>query len=288
MSLQLKIVGTPITSICNLKCTHCLRGTLNKYNGFNWTMSLDQAEQIAAKLYGYTQYVNLSAGYGEPFLNPDVVSIIRIFKERGLKTILYSNATAETHKGIINSDIHLLLLSLDKYHILWNKDEIIKLLQVYQFDKKFADRLHLNVVLQPNEDESDFINYIFSLCERFPSIYAEFHWRNEYGNTSQSMNIMPLKYYSLFTSSDHIIAPSFNYYPQNKCKDIFNSLYFDEFGNVRTCCIFMRANPQLNIYEKEIPQIFYSKFLERKRKMFLSHNGFQQCKTCPIGHGYIW
>lgn len=289
MIYKLKIVGLPITSICNLNCAHCLRIMIKRYKQFIWNMSIDQAKHIAFKLQGNTDYINVSAGYGETFLNPDVSSILKTFKDQGLKTIAYTNATPITINNIIESEVYLLLISIDSFHFSNNKVEIEHLLHVFQNEKRFAHELHLNIVLQPRENEMELINYVKKLCDRYPDIVAEFHWRNQYFSVDKlSTNTMATLYKTQIPSNRQIIPPTFSYYIQNKCTSIFDSLYFDELGNVRTCCIFMNSNHKLNIYKHSVHEIFNSEYMEAKRDDFASNNGFKQCKNCPIGHGFLW
>lgn len=286
---KLKIVGLPITSVCNLRCAHCLRTRIKKYDQFEWNMSIEQAKHIASKIRDYTNCVNISAGYGETYLNPEVSTILKILKEQGLNTVAYTNATPATINRIIDSEVGLLLISIDSFHLSHNKKGIQQLLDAFHGDKHFAQKLRLNVVLQPQINESDLIHFVKSLCCKNPDVVAEFHWRNNYFSINEkAINEILTIYKTLFTPNEQIIPPVFEYYPSNKCKDIFNSLYFDEFGNVRTCCIFMNSNHRLNIYRHSIPEILSSKYMEEKRTAFRKNNGFKQCINCPIGHGFLW
>lgn len=288
MSRLLKIVGFPITSVCNLQCSHCLRNSINKYEKYVWNMSVEQAMLLASKIREYTDCVNVSAGYGETFLNPDVATILSVFSDNGLQTIAYSNATPETINRIVDSRVHLLLLSVDRFHYRCNSDSLEQLLYIYHNDVRFATNMRLNVVLHPRKDESKLINFIKSLCNKYPSIIAEFHWLMPYEPIMEKTTKTQITYLSLLLNEKQFLVPSFTYSCRNKCTDIFNSLYFDEEGNVRSCCVFMDSNPELNIYKNDIPKIFHSDYIEEKRRDFISNNGFLKCSNCPIGHDYIW
>lgn len=288
MRRQLKIVGLPITSVCNLRCTHCLRNRVSKYGSCVWNMSVKQAALIASKIRDYSDYVNISAGYGETFLNPNVSTIISVFNDHDIKTVAYSNATPATINSITNSHVHLLLLSVDRFHFEFNSKSVEQLLNIYQNEVRFATNIHLNIVLHPRKDESKLIDYIKSLCFNHPTVIAEFHWLMPYETVFEKTTTLPIYYQSLLSFGKQFLLPSSTYSFQNKCSDIFNSLYFDEEGNVRSCCVYMDAYSELNIYKDDIPTIFHSDYLEEKRKYFASHNGFTTCFNCPIGHGFIW
>lgn len=287
MNKLLKIVGFPVTSICNLHCAHCLRQHVNRYKDFIWNMSEEQAKHIASKIQNYTEYVNISAGYGETFLNPNISSILSTFNDHKIKTIAYTNATTATTERIFDSHIYLLLLSIDNYHLENNKNNIEQILN-NNFNKlHFAENIHLNVVLHPYNDETKLIDFANSLCSRYPDIFAEFHWLMPHEPILKACT-PTTNYQELLVSNKQFMPPSFSYISQNKCNDIFNSLFFDENGNVRCCCIYMDSIPELNIYEKDIPSIYNSIYLDEKRQSFVLNNGFAHCSFCPIGHGYIW
>ena len=250
-------------------------------------MSEDQAELIASKIQSYTDFVNISAGYGEPFLNPKSPQILSIIKSHGIKTVAYTNASKTAIDNIIKSKIYLLLISIDSHHFT-DKESIERIIKINYDKEEFASFIRLNVVLDPHKEEEHIVDYARSLCKQYPSIVAEFHWQMSYEPAyNRTAGQTPL-YHSLIRGSKSFILPPFSYSERNKCNDIFNALYFDEGGNLRTCCIYMDSFPQLNIYKDDVPTIFNSSYLEAKRDYFINNNGFPQCANCPIGHGFLW
>jgi len=79
------------TSKCNLSCLGCYRK-----NEINSHKSLDE---IKEELQIFTHYRNsdcISIAGGDPLLHPDIVEIVRMIKQRGIKPIVNTNGIALT------------------------------------------------------------------------------------------------------------------------------------------------------------------------------------------------
>jgi radical SAM protein with 4Fe4S-binding SPASM domain len=107
-------VQIEITTRCNLRCEMCARSK-EQAGALNSDMPLDLFNSIVSKLRYPSRHVTL-VGLGEPLLHPQLFSIIRSAKERGLIVSLISNFTLidrETSLSLINSGLDYLFVSFD-------------------------------------------------------------------------------------------------------------------------------------------------------------------------------
>lgn len=281
------LVGIPITNKCNFNCPHCLRNQIKNFDK-EWEMSVAQAKHLAKKFEGKAKFINCSAGYGEPFLNENICEILEIFRKSKLKTIVYTNGSKSVHERILNSFSDILLISFDKYHnnsMTTNKD-IIGLLEKIS-KRNVSNKVILTCVIDPYVFESDIVVNAYELCKEYDFLFVEFHWRFHY--ISKEKNVVLQKYKDLFNviESDRFEKPILTHFDYNHCFDIYNSLYFDHEGFVRRCCVFYDSIKDINIFTKNLDEIWDSNQLNDYRKKFFCDDGFEECKNCPIGFGYI-
>jgi radical SAM protein with 4Fe4S-binding SPASM domain len=107
-------VQIEITTKCNLRCKMCSRSK-EQAGAVNSDMSLDLFNSIVSKLRYPSRHVTL-VGLGEPLLHPQLFSIIRSAKERGLLVSLISNFTLidrDKSLSLIDSGLDFLFVSFD-------------------------------------------------------------------------------------------------------------------------------------------------------------------------------
>lgn len=290
---KLSIIGIPITTKCNLNCKHCLRQIRYEYVNKDWNMSIMQATEIAEKISEKTEYVNLSAGYGETLLHDKVAEITRIFRNNGIKTIVYSNGTHEIMDKLKELKTDIFIYSADIYHHLCInhfRDNVERFINyANQVNYMFADKFIISCVIEPDAQNQKIIEYLVKVCENNIRIYLEFHWRMFYGKYSNysDKDKAFIQWLANLPINEKISIPALDRQVKNECKDIFNSLYFDYQGNIRKCCIFMESNVECNIYEMEIDEIMESTLMNKWQKEWVDRGEFNFCKNCPIGHGFL-
>lgn len=91
-------LGVETTNKCNLKCLLCLR-TLTKPNRPEGIMSFENYKRVIDKLYPYLFHVRLH-GLGEPFLNPDLMKMVKYAHSKGMYTNFHTNGHFLTNKNI--------------------------------------------------------------------------------------------------------------------------------------------------------------------------------------------
>lgn len=289
----LNVIGIPITTKCNLNCRHCLRQIRHEYMNKDWNMSIEQATEIAEKISGKTEYINLSAGYGETLLHDKAAEIARIFRNRGIKTIIYSNGTNDTIKKLKGLKTDIFVYSADIYHHVdidhfrYNVESFVN--YANQAKYIFANKFIISCVIEPDVQSQEVIEFLVNICENDVRIYLEFHWRMFYGEhlyySDESEAF--IKWLANLSFNERISIPALKRKVKNECRDIFNSLYFDYQGNIRKCCIFMENSAECNIYEKEIDEIIKSTLMKKWQKEWIDKGEFDFCKSCSIGHGFL-
>ncbi|MFA6368811.1 MAG: radical SAM protein [Candidatus Shapirobacteria bacterium] len=99
-----------ITENCNAGCFMC--GFAQSKKQFYITLKqfkniVDQASKAGIKMVRFTG--------GEPLLHPDIITFVRLFKEKGIKTSIISNGflLPEKYEKLISNGLDQLVLSLD-------------------------------------------------------------------------------------------------------------------------------------------------------------------------------
>jgi len=103
------------TNACNLHCPTCPAGS-GKMNRAKRMMRLHEFAAIIDQVRGYVSSVELW-GYGEPFLNPDLLEMIRYATTAGMRVRTSTNSeffeTAAFCQGVVQSGLQHLIVCLD-------------------------------------------------------------------------------------------------------------------------------------------------------------------------------
>lgn len=104
-------VYVEITNICNLNCTFC-HGHSRKPR----MMSTNEFSYVLDKLSGKTEFIYYHL-MGEPLVNPELATFIKMAKERGFKSIITTNGTLLEKKGdaLIKSGVHKVSISVHSF-----------------------------------------------------------------------------------------------------------------------------------------------------------------------------
>jgi MoaA/NifB/PqqE/SkfB family radical SAM enzyme len=101
------------SSICNLRCPLCHVVTEHKTGGF---LSLERFKKIIDEIGDYSMFLHFW-GWGEPFMNKEIFSMIRYAKGKGLKIISSTNGhffdSEENIDRLIDSGLDALIFALD-------------------------------------------------------------------------------------------------------------------------------------------------------------------------------
>ena len=91
-------LGVETTNKCNLHCPLCVRAR-NKLNRPEGIMSFENYKRVIDKLSQYLFHVRLH-GWGEPFLNPDLMDMVHYAHAKGIYTNFHTNGHFFTEKNI--------------------------------------------------------------------------------------------------------------------------------------------------------------------------------------------
>lgn len=101
------------TNLCNLRCVFCATGNgENKYP--KGTMSLVNYQIILNKIAPHTKNISL-LNMGEPFLNYDLVKMVKMTAERRIETVVASNLSLPDldHEAIVRSGLTALIVGIE-------------------------------------------------------------------------------------------------------------------------------------------------------------------------------
>lgn len=106
-----------IGNICNLKCPYCVTGNGVTPTREKGLMSFDSFRTILSKIEDRAEFVCLF-NWGEPFLNKQLLPMIRALHERGIRSHLDSNLTLRDFdrseaEAIVRSGLSSLFASID-------------------------------------------------------------------------------------------------------------------------------------------------------------------------------
>jgi radical SAM protein with 4Fe4S-binding SPASM domain len=132
-------VGLEITHFCNLKCSFCeSHGSLlpapvtqrRAYVGGRRTMDLETIARLARSMArSGVEWVELS-GKGDPIVHPELVAIVGLLKDAGLKCSMFTNGTVVrpglpeqlTEKGLDRLNLSLNAASRETYTRVTGRD----------------------------------------------------------------------------------------------------------------------------------------------------------------------
>jgi len=305
-------VGLSITDKCNLSCKMCERkiylerGILDTND-----ISLTSIKKIVEKIKNRVEFVNISAGYGEPLLHKDIVQIIRELKKNNLKVILFTNATLltkELSKKILTAGLDLILFSFEGY----NKKEYENLRMGAKYQKVFKNiqyfinfkkvsKIPTKTMLTATITKGGYFQKINSLIELTKILSVDkLEVRDTFfcklNNKQQSQRIINIKdKEEVLRNFKTLQEKALNYdleiiLPKIKikkggifCPDPWRSLYFRKDGYVRLCCVDYEKIWNKNIFYNTLEEIWNCKEMVNWRKRFIRNKPPRMCKGCPIG-----
>lgn len=306
-------IGLSITDRCNLHCKMCEREYYLKKNILDTTndISLSSIKQIIKKIKGKVEFVNISAGYGEPLLHKDIVQIIQELKNNNLKVILFTNATLltkELSKKIAATGLDLILFSFEGYtkkeyenlRVGANYKRVFENIQYFIKFKK-AIKSPTKTTLTATVTKERYFQKINSLLELTKilsvdklEIHDTFFCKSY--NKQQPQRITTINDKKGVLRDFKILQEKAISYdlelilPKIKikngvifCPDPWRSLYFRKDGYVRPCCIDYEKVWNKNIFHNTLEEIWNCNEMINWRKKFIENKPPKICQNCPIG-----
>jgi len=249
-----------ISGYCNAKCPWCVtgRGSINeKLKKFITANEFSEIMEnlIAHKFICENSIINLY-NWGEPFLNPELIDILKIICEKNCRYTLSTNASRyikiprEVQKNLVRFVISMPGFSQKSYSKIHNFsfEKIIKNITKFLAD---IDPRILNVnyhIYQFNIDEIDSAFSFFSKfgvnIDLYYAYFNDFNLMQDYLNKNLSYDILYKASKELVLGYvDDLISQC---PPEYSCPQ-WNMLAIDEWGSIITCCCIPKNHPYYSL-----------------------------------------
>lgn len=270
------IVGIPISNVCNSKCDYCIR---DKYSfSHDDFMAEDMFIKLIDNVKEETQYLNISAGYGEAILHPEIENYIELAHKSDVKILMYTNGK----------------MIIEYIDILKKVDKLIVSANNNTFDVnniRYLDKLHDVTISILFDLRCNDFEYIQEICKFCDSHSIDVELKCVFNNTNIQLKEKSQVSYEL----NELLNNKFKYihvmpnlrYKFIHCKDPWRAMYFDMEGYLRPCCIFYESIKDYNIFYNKLSDIWNSKYLEDRREGFKKGQHDKYCIGCPIGFGNV-
>lgn len=250
------------TEGCNLGCSFCgLRG-MRKKGTKPWKyMKVELAKRIASEIEraGWRSKI-VFAQHGEPTLNPNIVEIIRIFREHLPNNIFHMYTNGYAINRAEDTEEYLKTL----FHA--GLDNIIVDCYSENGDWNFVDKI--------NRDK-----YNVTLYDKKVPLYTNNH-------KIRILLLPPIKFDNKITRklANHCgaAAPLDDSYNNKRCAMPFRELAFRYDGNVSLCCDDFRGEyPIANINDMDIVSLWnHEKFQAARIMLYNYSRDFLPCRGC--------
>lgn len=296
-------VSVEPAAICQLRCPECpvgQHGGRSTHDG-EAMLSVELLARIVdeVKRYAHTMQFYFQ---GEPLLNRDLPTMIRLAHEAGLYTIVSTNAqalTPELARLLVQSRLNRIIVSIDgfskesyaAYRVGGNLDQALAGLRALHEAKLTAKRSSPKIVLQvlrlrTNEHEWDWISahYRELGADRLEFKTAQLY-DYEHGHP-----LMPsdARYSRYVKGSDGLYHPKKSFFLRgvlmgaSSCRRLWTGCVITTDGQVLPCCYDKSAaHAYGRIGQQSLRDIYWSERAMRFRKAVLKHRiDIPICQNC--------
>ncbi|MFH1209737.1 MAG: radical SAM protein [archaeon] len=302
-----KVFGRPLslfiepTNICDLKCVLCPRGndSIKKKQG---TMNLNNFKKIIDEIGDYAISTTLW-NYGEPFINKNMIEMIKYSKKKGLKVITSTNGFAfknkKNIKDIVESKLDYLIVALDgtnqktleKYRVNADYKLIIEGLKELVKEKKRLNSKSPCIILQflimkHNEHQIETIKKIAKEIGVDELILKSV---NIYENLIPKEEILLLakrflpdnKDYQRYQIKDNKIIHKKT--KINGCDGLWIGTNIDYDGNVIPCCYdAYEWHIFGNVFKEPFMKIWNNqRYINFRKQVLKDKSKIKLCRNCP-------
>jgi len=287
-------------NFCNLRCPVCLTGS-GRINRPNKVMTFEEFKKIVDQVKGYTKKI-LLFGWGEPFLNKDILRMVRYAVDSGIYNVRLSTNgmflnSKELCVEIVKSGLRRLIISLDgldqetleKYRKGADFNKIIKgiklLVEIRKLLKSDKPELELQfLVMKHNEHQREAMKKFAE--ELGVDVYME-----------KSLNIYRGSYFQEkakeflpqdLSRSRYTLDDSKKYKLKgtvpNTCHLIYQSAVINSNGTVIPCCYDLYSDYVMgNAFEEKLKNIWKNKKYQTLRKRIRENRkSIPMCRACPV------
>jgi radical SAM protein with 4Fe4S-binding SPASM domain len=282
------------TTKCNLKCPLC--NVVTDRNRPQGELSLDRFKRIMDEIGDYLILIQLW-GWGEPFMNRDIFSMIKHAKSRGIKVITSTNGhfleQGDNMARLLDSGLDYLIFALDgldsktyeTYRAGGDLDRAVQGLRalVKQKEQAQVSRPYINLrmlVSRDNEHQIDRMKSFaretgvdyFSLITMSPINSDRGEWRKRLPHNPEYCR-------AEFNRDGEMMKK------KNRCKRLWNHPFIYHNGAVYSCEYYTSREPPLgNVFESGqagFRKIWFGGSYDRLRRDLAGGEESAKCSNCP-------
>jgi radical SAM protein with 4Fe4S-binding SPASM domain len=283
------------TTSCNLRCPECPSG-LRNFTRPTGMLSLDFYKKIIEEIDKDTLSITFYF-QGEPFLNPDFLSMIRIAAAKKMHVSTSTNAhfiNDDSARQIVESGLDRLIISIDgtaqetyeQYRVGGNLKKVIDATEhlIHWKNKLQSKTPHLIfqfLVVKPNEHQ---IQDIETLGKRLKVDEIRFKTAQIYNYEQGNPLIPSIDKYSRYKRKKDGSYVLKNKLP-NQCWKMWHSTVITWDGKILPCCFDKDAKHQLgNLQSSPFKTIWESNEYNQFRASILkSRSQIDICQNCSEG-----
>jgi len=287
---------------CNLRCPLCPTGTRELQRPTE-LMRLATFETILEKIKPYAIEVILH-NWGEPFLNPEILDIIRAARDGGVGTTLSSNLNL-VHRGddflreVVDSGLHHMTVSLDgttqevyeTYRRGGSLDQVFHnmrtILDYRRAMRRSTPKIEWQfLVFKHNQHQMDDARRIAEEIGvdrlRFSSAGLPF---DELGNVELGKQWLPdLPDYQAY---DPRKIEQKGYMHDERCFYLYRGMTINPAGQVAPCCVVHHSQYDFgNLVTHELAEVWNNPHYRASRALFSKKPHVAEvetvCGTCPL------
>jgi len=302
IKIQIMLVKKPssfiveATNVCNQRCPACpWHSVMTRKKEF---MEFDNFKKIFQKIEGKARAISFYL-MGEPFLNPDIFKMVSLCREKGVKTLISSNAMliGDHINDILDSGLSTLQLTLDgftkesheKYRVGSNFDMVVSNIRKIAEEKRRRNLsepvIHIQTLLfkhNKNEmyDIEKFAREIgvdhYSIKAPSVSVGYDDQKRKEFADEFMDKDENLKKYDRMADGEDEKFYKNQLFCPQlSQCNILVN-------GDVSPCCFDYDGSIKFgNLFEQDIKDIWSGKLRRNFLMSFFKKNS-PLCKKCDL------
>jgi len=287
------------TNTCNLQCPLCVTGTKSSKRKKTF-MSFNLFNKIVDEISGKVNYLSLN-GYGEPFINPDIIKMLSYASQKGVNTYVNTNGhfidSFEKAKKVVKSGIYNIQIALDavdqktyeKYRVGGDFNKVLSSIKyLVQAKKELKSNTPeialLYLVMKHNEKDRKKAEKLSKKlgADVFHEKTIAIHDHKKKGFLNIVKKFLP-KDKSMRRYYDIIDEINFNGKIFNYCPRIYRSFIINSEGDVLPCSCDNKDIYVLgNLNKQSIKHIWNGrKFRKFRKNVLKNQKNIDLCQECP-------
>jgi radical SAM protein with 4Fe4S-binding SPASM domain len=285
---------------CNLRCPACPTGS-GKMNRPARLMSLSEFKGIIDQVKGNVSEIYLW-NYGEPFLNPDLLSMIAYATQVGIKVIISTNGaffkSEEFCFKLVQSGLDHMVICIDgndqetisKYRVGLDFNKVI---EGFRFIKAVKKRLNTNtpkvefqlILMKTNEHLRNSIKQLAIdlgadiYCEKALNLYSK---DSDFYKLAEGLLPNDLSLSCYYRKEDGTLELKGSI--PNKCSFIQFMAVINSDGTVVPCCYDLYSDYIMgNVFHTSLKYIWKNnKYRDFRNQIKMDRKSIPMCIACPV------